>query len=86
MEEDRIVYSFQRNPEEEVRFSFHEYKDRQYLDLRLWFQPSDGGPYRPTRKGLTLPVEYLGELQKGLGQMVKLASEMALHGPSNSVK
>ena len=43
MEEGRPIYRFQKNPEEEIRFSLREYKERYYLDLRLWFQPSTGG-------------------------------------------
>ena len=86
METDRLIHRFQKNPEEEVRLSLREYKDRHYLDLRLWFQPSNGGDYRPTKKGLTLSVEFLPELKKGLDRAGKLATEMALHPASNPVK
>lgn len=86
MEEGYLVYSFQKNPEEEIRFSLREYKDRRYLDLRLWFQPSNGGDYRPTKKGLTLSVEHLPELKKGLERAAKAAVEMPLHETSKSIK
>lgn len=86
MEQDRVVYRFQRNSEEEVRFTLHEYKDRQYLDLRLWFLPADGGEYKPTRKGLTLPLEFLSELKKGVAKTEQEAPKTALQPASNSVK
>ena len=86
MEEGRPIYRFQKNPEEEIRFSLREYKERYYLDLRLWFQPSTGGEYHPTKKGLTLSVEYLAELKKGLERAEKLSREMALQSTPNSVK
>jgi len=86
MEEPRLVHRFQKNPEEEVRFSLREYKARKYLDLRLWFQPANGVDYVPTKKGLTLSLEFLPELKKGLELAGRLATEMALQAPSNSVK
>lgn len=77
MEKDRVIHAFQKNPEEEVRLSLREYKDRHYLDLRLWFQSANDGEYYPTKKGLTLSLEYLGELKKGLERAGKEASELA---------
>ena len=86
MQEPIVIYSFQKNPEEEVRFCFREYKDRRYLDLRLWFHSSSGEDYFPTKKGITLSLDYLSELKKGLEMAAKYASKMALQESSNSVK
>lgn len=86
MEEGRIVYRFQKNPEEEVRFSVKAYKDRQYLDLRLWFQTSEKGEFFPTKKGLTLSLDYLSELKKGFDRVQKAAQEIALQQEPQSVK
>ena len=86
MDEGHVVYSFQKNQEEEIRFSLRAYKQRGYLDVRLWFQPSNGGDYRPTKKGITLGLEHLTELKKGLERAAKAASELPLHKPANSVK
>lgn len=86
MEQDRVIYSFPKNEQEEVRFTLRSYKDRQYLDLRLWFQPSSGGDLRPTKKGLTLGLEYLSELKRGIDRSLKLGPEMALQESANPVK
>ena len=86
MDEGRIVYRFQKNPEEEVRFTVKGYKERQYLDLRLWFQTSEKGEYFPTRKGLTLSLDYLSELKKGFERVQKTAQEIALQQEPQSVK
>ena len=86
MEKERVIHSFQKNPEEEVRFTLKEYKDRQYLDLRLWFQTSSGGEYYPTKKGLTLSLDYLGELKKGIERAGKEASELARQERLSPVK
>ena len=85
MDESRIVHSFSKNPEEEVRMALREYKDRRYLDLRLWYQPSTQGEYLPTKKGITLSVDFLGELKTGL-EKVAGCLEMPLQTTPNSVK
>lgn len=65
MSEQQFLHSFPKNAEEEVRFSIREYKDRRYLDLRLWYLAKEG-EYHPTKKGLTLGVEFLPELRRAL--------------------
>ena len=86
MEKVRVIHTFQKNPEEEVRFTLKEYKDRQYLDVRLWFQSSNGGEYYPTKKGITLSLDYLGEFKKGLERAGKEASELARQRPLSPVE
>lgn len=86
MEKELVVYTFQKNSEEEVRFTLTSYKERCYLDLRLWFLPTGGGEYRPTRKGITLALEYLPELKKGLERTGKSGAELTLQETSNPVK
>ena len=68
--EQQFLYSFPKNEEEEIRFSIREYKDRRYLDLRLWYQ-AKGGEYLPTKKGLTLSLEFLPEVVRGLAKIAE---------------
>ena len=72
---NEVIYSFPKNETEEVRFSLREYKERVYLDLRLWFQTKEG-EYLPTKKGLTLSPEFLPELRKGLEKAEKEAGAL----------
>ncbi len=64
--ENLLVHSFQKNESEEIRFSLREYKNRHYLDLRLFFQPEDKREMVPSKKGITVAVEFLPELKRGL--------------------
>lgn len=86
MQPVHIVHTFQKNQEEELRFSVREYKSRLYLDIRLWFQTSGGGEYHPTKKGITLAMEHLSELKKGIEKAEITASELTLQSSPNSVK
>lgn len=69
--EDQVLYQFSRNQDETVYVSLKDYKNRKYVDLRIFFQPKDSEDLHPTRKGLTLGVEYLGELKKGISMCEK---------------
>ena len=86
MQEVHVIHTFHKNPDEEVRLSLKQFKDRRYLDLRLWYQPSSGGEYLPTKKGLTLSVEFLPELKRGIERAGKASAEWALQGTSKSVQ
>jgi len=64
--ENLLVHSFQKNESEEIRISLREYKNRHYLDLRLFFQPQDQREMVPSKKGITVSIEFLPELKRGL--------------------
>jgi hypothetical protein len=69
-----IVSKFQRNPTEEVRTTLKEFKGRHYIDIRIYFL-SDSGQWKPTRKGISLSVEYLSELKEAINSLDKTIRE-----------
>lgn len=86
MEENQVVYRIQRNSDDEIQISLREYKGRAYVDFRVWFQPDNGGELKPTKKGLTISLDHLGELQKGLREAQKCAEKAALQVTTGPVK
>ena len=66
---DKTVYTIERNDGQEVRITLREYKGNQYVDIRMFFQPKEGGDMIPTKKGITIPVGQLGELRKALKEV-----------------
>jgi len=64
----RLIYRFDKNALEEVRAIFQTWKTQQYLDLRIWMKgnPGEPGGETPTKKGITLNVDLLGELKKAV--------------------
>ena len=64
--ENQVIYQFPRNSDEKVYVSLREYKERKYLDLRIFFRPKEGGDLRPTKKGVTMGLELLPELKKAV--------------------
>ncbi len=74
--ESQVVHSFKKSDTEEIRVSLREYKNKAYVDVRLFFQA--GEEFKPTKKGITLGVEHLFELRAG----VEKAQEVALQTAS----
>lgn len=64
--ENQLLYEFERNQDDAVRFSLREYKARKYLDLRIFYHPKEGEEMLPTKKGITIALELLPELRKGI--------------------
>ena len=62
----KILYEIQRNKDERIQFSVGSYKDRMYIDMRIFFMDQMSGELKPTKKGITIPVTLLAQFQNGL--------------------
>ncbi len=66
-----LIHAFEKNSGgEEVRISLTTYKGREYLDIRVYYQGDDGEKH-PTKKGITLSLDLLSELEAGLSKLRK---------------
>ena len=77
-----VIYEIERNPLEKIRIEISEYEGKRYLHLRTYFNRSDGpkDDWRPTRKGICLPLERADELQEGIQKlMAKIAEGVDLN-------
>lgn len=63
---DQVVYQIARGNDEAIFFTLREFKNRKYLDLRVFFQPKNEEDMKPTKKGLTVTLELLDEIKKGI--------------------
>ena len=68
-----ILHQFPKNATEEIRVSLTEYKGHKLIDLRIYYEPEDGGERRPTKKGITIDVGLYPELKKA---MIKVEKEL----------
>jgi len=71
---DREVCSFKKNVQEKVRVTLMEFKGYRLLDLRVYVQDEEGREV-PTRKGLTLSRELVGELFEGLRKAIEIIED-----------
>ena len=73
--ETQLVHSFARNQEERIQIILRKYKDKYYVDLRVWFQTEEDSTLRPTKRGISLALEQLPELRKGMERLLKAAEK-----------
>jgi hypothetical protein len=61
-----MIHEFQKNAVEIVRVEIKEFRDQDYLNIRVWFEPDNSNEYKPSPKGITLNVDLLPELKKAI--------------------
>ncbi len=70
--DSKIIYEFKKNAQEKVILSFTEFKGKQLIDLRVYY---DAGKteedWRPSRKGVTVRLEFLPDLKEGIDKAFK---------------
>lgn len=58
-----VLAKIEKNSAEEIHFAFVEWKQKKYLDIRVWVKadPDEGREEQPTKKGVRFNVELLEE-------------------------
>jgi len=70
----QVVYTFPKNPLEEVRASITVFKGKQYVDLRIYYKGDDGEFY-PSKKGLTLSLDLFSELEVAVQKLSEVVGD-----------
>jgi hypothetical protein len=60
--QERVVAQFAKNRREVVRISLGEFGGHALVNIRAWAPSQDGSTFIPTKAGLALRIELLGEL------------------------
>jgi hypothetical protein len=76
MTTSQVVYEFEWHRRGFVRATLDTFGGKQYVSLRLWVEPRDqpGATLIPTKRGLSLPLEFLPEVVEALeavGETIK---------------
>jgi hypothetical protein len=67
MEKPNILHEFPKNVLERVRIEVSPYKETDYINVRIYFQSGiDNESWIPTKKGITIPLDSIEELKKGI--------------------
>ena len=72
-EDSDIIASFQKNSQEEFRFSITTFKGREYADIRIFYEKD--GDYFPSKKGITVALDTWKEFRDAIEKL-----EEALEG------
>ena len=62
----QVVYQFDRNQNEKVIVSIGNYKDRNYVDFRVFFEDASSGDLKPTKKGITIAENLLPHMKRAI--------------------
>jgi len=83
---NKLIDSFHKNSIEIVKVNLQEWKGRKYLDVRVWLldNAAKSGGKGPTRKGITLSVEFLPRLIKALEKAQKILARNAFRGSESN--
>ena len=63
--DEQLVKVIDKGPAGQIHVRLSRFRDRDYLDIRNFYQ-ADDGQWRPTRKGIAVPVEFYDELMAAL--------------------
>ena len=61
----------QKNSTERIRIQRTEYKGKDLIDLRVFYQDKRTGEWKPSPKGITFSSGLLGEVIQGLDELKK---------------
>lgn len=70
-EEAKILATIPRNATEQLQISINSYKEKKYLDLRIYYTTDDGGTWLPTKKGVTVSPDNLMTLKDAVEQAMQ---------------
>lgn len=70
------IYEFERNPDEKIMADISEFKGRYLVDIRTFYQAD--GEWRPTKKGINVPIEKLPELENAIAKLKETAASLPL--------
>jgi hypothetical protein len=83
MPEDRkVLHEFKRNADDTLRISLSNYKGRTYVDIRIFYQDSNG-ELAPTKKGVTITPELWDEFRAGVAAAEHALQEKNLWHPGD---
>jgi hypothetical protein len=60
-----LVRSIDKGMGSRIHIRLSKFRDRDYLDIRNFYE-ADDGEWKPTRKGIAVPVDLYDDLMEGL--------------------
>ena len=64
-QDEILVRAIDKSLGNRIHIRISRFKDRDYLDIRNYYE-DDAGEWKPTRKGIAVPVEFYDELMESL--------------------
>ncbi len=62
-DQETILGKFVKNSREEIHIKRVSKNGREYVDIRTFWFDAKSDEFRPSQKGLAIPLEFVGELR-----------------------
>jgi len=66
---EQLVAVINRSPTQQIQIRVNEFKGKRYVDLRTFYLDDKDETYKPTRKGVSVPVENFEDLKAALAKV-----------------
>lgn len=66
----KILATIPRGTTEQLQIALSEFKDKKYLDLRIFYTTDSGETWLPTKKGVTIYPDNLETLKTAIDQAI----------------
>ncbi|MFZ5803011.1 MAG: transcriptional coactivator p15/PC4 family protein [Candidatus Omnitrophota bacterium] len=74
----QLIHSFVRSPSEKVFLTIRKFREKFYLDCRIWFQTKEDPDFRPTKKGLSFDLGLLPEFRQGIERLWRVREKFGI--------
>jgi len=73
MSPDKPIHEIEKSPTEVILFALLEYHGHRFADIRIFFE-DDEGAWKPTRKGIAVPLKHLADFAEGVRKLREAAA------------
>ncbi len=73
-DKERLIKAFERGAGQQLQVRLVTFRGREYLDLRNFYL-DENDEWKPTRKGIAIPLELYDELMAALKEVGELLKE-----------
>lgn len=74
MAEERLIKAIERGPGQQIQVRLTTFRGRDYFDLRNFYL-DENEEWRPTKKGIAVPIELYDELKTALEEVGEVLKE-----------
>jgi len=75
--DEQLIKAIDKGMGSRIHIRLSHFHDRDYLDIRNFYEAEDG-EWKPTRKGIAIPVELYGELISALKEAEPLIKDLPI--------
>jgi len=80
-QDEVLVSAIDKGLGNRIHIRISRFKDRDYLDIRNYYE-DDAGEWKPTRKGIAVPVEFYDEVMESLTTAKAVIDKRAKEAPA----